>query len=134
LLRLEVALLDALGELDLLLCREQGVAGRLVEEELEAVGRRLGELVRLAAPARAGRSALQRVLTALAMRVGALAHSAPGPWHVPPIVAHYFSKDSERLFVVQPCLDRAPRARGQTAVPAPGAAFLRAAIQRPGSG
>jgi hypothetical protein len=35
----QIALLDALGELDLLLCGEQGVTTRLVEEELEGVSR-----------------------------------------------------------------------------------------------
>ena len=40
LLRLEVALLDPLGELDLLVGGQQRVAADLVEEELERVGRR----------------------------------------------------------------------------------------------
>ena len=40
-LGLEIALLDALGELDLLDLREQGIAADLVEEALERVGRAL---------------------------------------------------------------------------------------------
>ena len=51
-LAVEVAALDPLCELDLLLAREQGVAARLVEEELEAVGCLGRGRVILAAPLR----------------------------------------------------------------------------------
>jgi hypothetical protein len=37
----EIAALDALSQLDLLLCGEQGMAPGLVEEELEGIGRHL---------------------------------------------------------------------------------------------
>ena len=43
-LRLLVAALDALGELDLFLGGQQRVAGHLVEEELQRVGRRVREV------------------------------------------------------------------------------------------
>ena len=53
LLGVEVAALDPLRELDLLLAGEQGVAARLVIEELEAVG---GLETRSSAPRRGARS------------------------------------------------------------------------------
>ena len=73
----QVALLDPLGELDLLLAREQGIAARLVQEELEAVGcLRRGSVIR-AAPLRVvDERREQRVLAASSVIVVALGLSA----------------------------------------------------------
>jgi hypothetical protein len=44
LLRVEIAALDRLGDLDLLISREQGVTADLVEEELQRVRRLAGDV------------------------------------------------------------------------------------------
>ena len=63
LLRLEVAALDPLGELDLLLGRQERIAADLVEEQLEAVrGRSRERAVRVVGVARAGALAVVRDL------------------------------------------------------------------------
>ena len=92
----EVTGLDPLRELDLLGAGEQGVLGRLVEEELEAVGGVLGELVSgIAAPARARGGVLGGVLAAnsVCLGVGALAFSAMRTGHtVPSGISHLLQK------------------------------------------
>jgi hypothetical protein len=77
LLRREVAALDALRELDLLLPREQGIAARLIQEELEAVGGLgRGSVIR-AAPLRVvGERREQSMLAASSVIVVALGISA----------------------------------------------------------
>src|SRR4051794_20410166 len=80
LLRRQVATLDPLRELDLLLAREQGIAARLVQEELEAVGC-FSCFVSAATPGRMQhRMRLGGVLPARTTPV-ALAFGAPGSGH-----------------------------------------------------
>ena len=84
LLGLEVAALDPLRELDLLLAREQGVAAGLVEEQLKAV-RRLGHAAVVAtALDLVDRRRLRRVLTTAARCFGALSCSASCTGHLSP--------------------------------------------------
>ena len=84
-LRSDVTALDALGELDLLGCRQQRVARRLVEEGLQRIGRHLGldagamlrrVLGRIAAPW-ALRWCAVLAATARARRCGSPGHAFP---------------------------------------------------------
>jgi hypothetical protein len=83
----EVAALDRLRKLDLLLLREQGVLHRLVDEQLQAVGGVLGHLVLARAPlsrARAGGPGLVVVLAAHTASLAALVRSPSIARHLAP--------------------------------------------------
>ena len=92
----EIAALDALRELDLLLTRQERMAAGLVEEELEAIGRlgglRCGAMRRASALDLVATRRLDRVLSAHASRLAARACSASGPRHGSPFLGHLLYK------------------------------------------
>jgi len=84
----QVASLDRLCQLDLLLGGEQRVAACLVVEDLETVGGRLGCEVSIRAALDTGGGRVLEMLTAVSAYVIALTCSAAVPRHLPPGFGH----------------------------------------------